>query len=143
MFYIHYSRLPFAAFTLLRKKKIVLPALREKCAFSLQPIDLCLICCLISFLKQPQAKKKKQTIQPMHTLETAAGNLWPISLIHINLTMCSKPKHIEVPIFGVLLVAHKGLFLPSTQVLDRSTKAQLNFKVLLQRKRSRDYHNTH
>lgn len=87
-----------------------------------------------------KGKKNKPSNQPMHTLGIAAGNLWPISLIHINLTMCSKQKHTEVPIFGVLLVAHKGLFLPSTQVLGRSTKAQLSFEVLLQRKRSRDNH---
>lgn len=43
--------------------------------------------------------------------------------------------------FGVLLVAPKGLFLPSTQVLDRFTKVQLNFEALLQRKLSRDYIN--
>lgn len=92
----------------------------------------------------PCKKEKNQTNQPLHTLGIAAANLWPISLIHINLTMCSKPKHTEVPIFGVLLVVYyKGLFLPSTQVLDRSTKAQLNFEVLLQRKRSRDNHHIH
>lgn len=46
-------------------------------------------------------------------------------LIHIKLKTCTRPKHIEVPIFGVSLVAHKVLFLPPTKVLDRSTEAQL------------------
>lgn len=60
----------------------------------------------------------------MHTLEIAAGSLWQISLLHINLTMHSKPKHTLDPYVWSAFSGSKmfiSTLYPSTRQVHKGT----------------------